>query len=103
AKEMQEWFHPENKHTPVRIRISIHTGNCLAVNLNSNIDYFGNTVNYTAKLQAVTNSGEISFSETIFRDRDIREYLRAGEIKLRKIEFELPWADRTDFVYIWKV
>ncbi len=27
SKEMLEWFHPENKHTPVRIRISIHTGN----------------------------------------------------------------------------
>lgn len=103
AKEMQEWFHPENKHTPVRIRISIHTGNCLAVNLNSNIDYFGNTVNYTAKLQSVTGSGEISFSETIFRDKDIRDYLRQGEIKLRKLEFPLPWADRTDFVYIWRV
>lgn len=103
AKEMQEWFHPENKHTPVRIRISIHTGNCLAVNLNSNIDYFGNTVNYTAKIQSVTNSGEISFSETIFRDKDIREYLRQGEIKLKKVEFPLPWANRTDFVYIWKV
>lgn len=103
AKEMQEWFHPENKHTPVRIRISIHTGNCLAVNLNSNIDYFGNTVNYTAKLQSVTNSGEISFSETIFRDKDIRDYLRKTEIKLKKVEFPLPWADRTDFVYIWKV
>lgn len=103
AKEMQEWFHPENKHTPVRIRISIHTGNCLAVNLNSNIDYFGNTVNYTAKIQSVTNSGEISFSETIFRDKDIREYLRQGEIKLKKVEYPLPWANRTDFVYIWKV
>ncbi|MCG6148223.1 adenylate/guanylate cyclase domain-containing protein [Leptospira levettii] len=103
AKEMQEWFHPENKHTPVRIRISIHTGNCLAVNLNSNIDYFGNTVNYTAKLQSVANSGEISFSETIFRDKDIRDYLRQGEIKLRKVEFPLPWANRTDFVYVWKV
>lgn len=103
AKEMQEWFHPENKHTPVRIRISIHTGNCLAVNLNSNIDYFGNTVNYTAKIQSVTNSGEISFSETIFRDKDIREYLRNNDIKLKKVEFPLPWANRTDFVYIWKV
>nr|WP_244241685.1 adenylate/guanylate cyclase domain-containing protein [Leptospira jelokensis] len=103
AKEMQEWFHPENKHTPVRIRISIHTGNCLAVNLNSNIDYFGNTVNYTAKIQSVTNSGEISFSETIFRDKEIRDYLRNNEIKLKKVEFPLPWANRTDFVYIWKV
>jgi class 3 adenylate cyclase len=102
AKEMQEWFHPENKHTPVRIRISIHTGNCLAVNLNSNIDYFGNTVNYAAKMQNVTQSGEISISEAVFRDQDLREYLRKKEIKLRKVDFPLSWTDRTDSVYIWK-
>ncbi|TGN19959.1 adenylate/guanylate cyclase domain-containing protein [Leptospira idonii] len=103
AKEMQEWFHPENQHTPVRIRISIHTGNCLAVNLNSNIDYFGNTVNYAAKMQTATESGEISISETVFRDKNLREYLRQTGTKLRKTEFPLPWTERTDFIYIWKV
>ncbi len=103
AKELQEWFHPENKHTPVRIRISIHTGNCLAVNLNSNIDYFGNTVNYAAKMQNVTNSGEISISESVFRDQELRNFLREKEIKLKKIPFPLPWIERTDSVYIWKV
>jgi len=103
AKEMQEWFHPENKHTPVRIRISIHAGNCLAVNLNSNIDYFGNTVNYAAKMQNVTDSGEISISESVFRDRDLRDYLREKEIKLKRIDFPLSWTNRTDSVYIWKV
>ncbi len=103
AKELQEWFHPENKHTPVRIRISIHTGNCLAVNLNSNIDYFGNTVNYAAKMQAVTESGEISISERVFRDIELRNYLREKSIKLKKVEFPLSWTDRTDHVFIWKV
>ncbi|MDF3818330.1 DUF5939 domain-containing protein [Leptospira sp. 96542] len=103
SKEMQEWFHPENKHTPVRIRISIHSGNCLAVNLNSNIDYFGNTVNYTAKLQTLVGSGEIIISETIFRDQEIRDYLRSNSIKLRKVPFQLTWTDRTDSTYIWQV
>ncbi|MCZ8156926.1 MAG: adenylate/guanylate cyclase domain-containing protein, partial [Leptospira sp.] len=101
--EMQEWFHPENKHTPVRIRVSIHTGNCLAVNLNSNIDYFGNTVNYAAKMQNKTNSGEISISECVFRDRELRNYLKEQDIKLRKIPFTLSWTDRTDSIYIWNV
>ncbi len=103
GKEMQEWFHPENKHTPVRIRVSIHTGNCLAVNLNSNIDYFGNTVNYAAKMQNKTNSGEISISERVFRDRELRNYLKEQDIKLRKIPFPLSWTDRTDSIYIWNV
>jgi class 3 adenylate cyclase len=103
AKEMQEWFHPENKHTPVRIRVTIHTGNCLAVNLNSNIDYFGNTVNYAAKMQNVTQAGEIALSEAVFRDQDLRNYLREKAIKLRKIEFPLNWIDRVDPVYIWNV
>ncbi|MCZ8341816.1 MAG: DUF5939 domain-containing protein [Leptospira sp.] len=103
SKEMLEWFHPENKHTPVRIRISIHTGNCLAVNLNSNIDYFGNTVNYTAKMQGMTDASEISISQTVFRDSEVRDYFRANEIKLRKVDFKLSWIDRTDPIYIWKV
>lgn len=103
SKEMLEWFHPENKHTPVRIRISIHSGNCLAVRLDSNIDYFGNTVNYTAKMQSITDSSEISMSESVFRDNDIREYLKQNAVKLKRIPFKLSWTERTDPIYIWKV
>ncbi|TGN16794.1 adenylate/guanylate cyclase domain-containing protein [Leptospira ilyithenensis] len=102
SKELQEWFHSENKHTPVRIRISMHYGSCLAVNLNSNIDYFGNTINYAAKMQSHTESGEISLSESVFRDQEVRKYFLDNGIKLKKLDFPLSWANRTDSIYIWK-
>lgn len=49
----------------LRLRISINTGPCIAVNLNSGIDYFGGTVNTAAKLQRVADAGEVALSENV--------------------------------------
>ncbi|RHX93142.1 adenylate/guanylate cyclase domain-containing protein [Leptospira stimsonii] len=96
--ELQKVFQisPENR---IQIRISVHTGSCLAVNLNSNIDYFGNTVNYASKLQGITDAGEIVFSEAIFRDSEIRNYLRESGLKVRKVPFQLPWSKEEEAAY----
>lgn len=96
--ELQKIFQvtPQNR---IQIRISLHSGPCLAVNLNSNIDYFGNTVNYASKLQAITDAGEIAFSEAIFRDEEIRKFLRESETKVRKLPFKLPWSEEEHPAY----
>lgn len=96
--ELQKVFQisPENR---IQIRVSVHSGQCLAVNLNSNIDYFGNTVNYASKLQGITEAGEITFSEAIFRDEEIRNHLKMTGIKVKKIPFKLPWFQKEDSVY----
>ncbi|EKO61955.1 adenylate/guanylate cyclase catalytic domain protein [Leptospira kirschneri str. H2] len=96
--ELQKVFQvtPENR---IQIRISIHSGQCLAVNLNSNIDYFGNTVNYASKLQAITDAGEIAFSEAIFRDEEIRNHLKTSGMKVKKVPFKLPWFQAEDSTY----
>ncbi|EKO17595.1 adenylate/guanylate cyclase catalytic domain protein [Leptospira kirschneri str. H1] len=96
--ELQKVFQvtPENR---IQIRISIHSGQCLAVNLNSNIDYFGNTVNYASKLQAITDAGEIAFSEAIFRDEEIRNHLKTSGMKVKKVPFKLPWSQAEDSAY----
>lgn len=44
---------------PVRLRVSINTGACIAVRLNSNLDYFGNAVNLAARLQGLVEAGEV--------------------------------------------
>ncbi|WP_004472928.1 adenylate/guanylate cyclase domain-containing protein [Leptospira santarosai] len=95
--ELQQVFRisPENR---IQIRVSIHSGQCLAVNLNSNIDYFGNTVNYASKLQGITEAEEIAFSETIFRDEEIRNHLKITGTKVKKVPFKLPWSEE-DSVY----
>ena len=48
----------------LRLRVSINTGPCIAVNLNSGIDYFGGTVNTAAKLQRCADAGEVALSAT---------------------------------------
>jgi len=77
----------------------LHTGPCLAVNLNSNIDYFGNTVNLAAKLQKDANAKEIVFTESIFRDKEVRNYFIENGLKLRKLEFLQDWNKEKTQIY----
>ncbi len=49
----------------LRLRVSINTGPCIAVNLNSGIDYFGGTVNTAAKLQRCADAGEVALSQNV--------------------------------------
>ncbi|MEZ4453551.1 MAG: DUF5939 domain-containing protein [Nannocystaceae bacterium] len=65
ALAIQRRFAPAREDTTIRLRISIHRGPCIAVNLNSAIDYFGGTVNIAAKLQACADAGQVALSEAI--------------------------------------
>ena len=67
AKEMCEKINADEKII-FKIRLSVHKGSVIAVNYNTGIDYFGNNVNLSAKLQAIANADEISMSEEIFED-----------------------------------
>ncbi|TGK11597.1 adenylate/guanylate cyclase domain-containing protein [Leptospira fletcheri] len=93
ASELQEAFSSSKNRTPIRIRVSLHSGPCLAVNLNSNIDYFGNTVNFAAKLQGIADEQEIVLSETVFRDREVRHFMKEKGWKVKKVKFHQSWID----------
>ncbi len=57
--------HPE---IDFKMRLSVHKGPMIAVNYNTGVDYFGDNVNLSAKLQAISEANEISYSEEIFKD-----------------------------------
>ena len=59
AVTIQRRFAPACEPPDLRLRVSLNTGVCIAVNLNSGIDYFGSTVNVAAKLQALAGAGEV--------------------------------------------
>jgi len=65
----------------VRLRISINTGPCIAVQLNANLDYFGNAVNLAAKLQSVVDAGQIVASEATYRAPGVAEHLAARVVE----------------------
>jgi class 3 adenylate cyclase len=72
----------------VRLRVSIHSGPCLAVKLNADIDYFGNTVNLAAKLQALADAGEIAVSEATYAAPGVATWLASEGAVLEEIHLE---------------
>ena len=103
ATDLQQHFHPSADRSVLRLRISVHKGSCLAVNLNSNIDYFGNTVNLAAKLQAVVEAGQVVFSGAVLENRAARKYLSEERIPLKKLSYEQPWDGSAVDVYRYEV
>ena len=64
---IQETFHSSREDTSIRLRISLHLGQVIAVHLLQGIDLFGATINKAAKLQACANTGEIACSDEFFK------------------------------------
>jgi class 3 adenylate cyclase len=57
------------------LKAGMHKGPCIVVNLNDRLDYFGSTVNIAARLPGFSQGGELIFSEEIYKDPDVQEFL----------------------------
>lgn len=80
-------FHPSRADTPIRLRISLNTGPCIAVRLNANADFFGGTVNVAAKLQALAESYQIAMSAVTHDAPGVAAYLRDEGAALEDLEY----------------
>ncbi len=49
----------------IGLKIGLHAGACLAVTLNDRLDYFGQTVNIAARVQALAGAGEIVVTDYV--------------------------------------
>ena len=95
AVALQRWFERQGDRFPVSIRITIHQGKCLAVNLNSGIDYFGEAVNLTAKLQNYTDAGEIVLSKRVMDDLAVKGLLKRLGYRVVRRDVDMNWSART--------
>jgi Adenylate cyclase, family 3 (some proteins contain HAMP domain) len=57
------------------LKVGLHKGPCIVVNLNDRLDYFGSTVNITARLPGFSQGGELILSDEIHNDPEIQEFL----------------------------
>ena len=55
------------------LKIGIHTGHSIVVSLNDRIDYFGQTVNIAARVQALADADQIYISEDVYNFPGVRE------------------------------
>lgn len=101
ASAVQARFHGGRGDTKVRVRISLNSGPCIAVNLNSAIDYFGRTVNLAAKLQGLAGSGQIVFPRAMMDAPGARAFFAAEGAALTELAFENKALDAPMPVYRW--
>lgn len=60
---------------PLTIKVGVHHGPCIVVNLNDRLDYFGSTVNIAARLPHFSAGGELILSAEIRNDPEVLEFL----------------------------
>ena len=88
ARAIHGAYSPARTDTPIRVRISLNTGACIAVRLNSNIDFFGGTVNVAAKLQALAEAYQIAIGEPTYRTAGVAEYLAEQQADVEDMQYE---------------
>ena len=64
-------------HVPLALKAGIHCGPCLAINQNERLDYFGTTVNITARLCGLCTGTDIVLSSAVRADPEVAAHLAA--------------------------
>jgi len=103
SHQIHDAFHPGRTDTPIRLRISLNTGPCIAVRLNANADFFGGTVNVAAKLQALAEGYQIAMSEATYQAPGVAEYLAAHGADLETLSYTSKALNEPVGVRRWTV
>jgi class 3 adenylate cyclase len=75
----------EHGGVPLRLRVGLHYGPCIAMRANDRLDYFGTTVNLAARLEAQAGAGEVVLASTVAARDDVARVLAGA---LRKTQSE---------------
>jgi class 3 adenylate cyclase len=103
SRHLQRIFSVAAQNECIKLRISLNLGPCIAVNLNTGIDYFGTTVNLSAKLQRFAETGDIAFSQVLLDAPEVRQFLEDENIKCQTRIYESKDFKEPIPVYIWNV
>ena len=69
----------EQFNDDLQLKAGIHHGSCVAVNLNSRIDYFGSTVNIASRFVDYASENEVIISQNAFAQNDLNQMLEEFE------------------------
>src|SRR5207253_10404906 len=78
AFEMHRTINEDNAvrgEPALTLKIGIHHGPCIAVNLNDILDYFGTAANIAARVRKESQGGDIVITEEIWQDEHVQALL----------------------------
>jgi class 3 adenylate cyclase len=79
-------FNHEHGEPDIILKIGAHFGPSIAVTLNDNLDYFGQTVNVAARVQSLADAGEICITEALHAAPGVSDLLAGHSVA----EFDAP-------------
>jgi class 3 adenylate cyclase len=99
-------FNAEATGDQIALKVGLHSGACLAVTLNDRLDYFGQTVNIAARVQALADASEIVVTDDVLSVPGAAELVAglsielnivalkgvAGEVRVHRIRGGTPVA-----------
>ena len=63
------------------LKMGLHRGHAIAVSSNESIDYFGQTVNIAARIQAMAGAGQICLSEDVYVATGVADLLAGVSVE----------------------
>jgi class 3 adenylate cyclase len=81
-----ERYNREHGEPGIILKIGAHCGPSIAVTLNDNLDYFGQTVNVAARVQSLADAGEICITEALKLAPGVGDLLAGHTV----VEFDAP-------------
>jgi class 3 adenylate cyclase len=82
-----ERFNDGQPERPVSLKIGIHHGAAIAVTLNDELDYFGQTVNIASRVQEMADAAEIWITEDVWRYPGVQALLESYPAEPRTVGF----------------
>ncbi|MCB9893806.1 MAG: adenylate/guanylate cyclase domain-containing protein [Planctomycetes bacterium] len=64
-RKVDEYVRKHGHEEGVQLKVGLHAGPCIAVTLNERLDYFGTTVNLAARVQGLSEGGDIITSKLL--------------------------------------
>lgn len=90
-----------NQHTnkPIMIKLGLHYGPCIAVNMNGLLDYFGTTVNLAARLEGQSKGGDIVISTAVWEDTSVQSLITDNSIMVKPFQTKIKGFDESFHLY----
>jgi len=85
--------------TQLQLKVGVHTGPCIAVELNERLDYFGQTVNVAARVQGVAGADEIAITEPVYAAPGSQDIIRAAALNATRERALLKGVEGETTVY----
>lgn len=79
-------FNRQHEAPAIVFKMGVHCGPSIAVTLNENLDYFGQTVNIAARVQSFAEAGEICLTEALYTAPGVRDLLAGRDV----VGFDAP-------------